>query len=315
MALGGETSLPSNKCQAGNTTFPAWLRPNLGQDGRMSDPQPTPPAVRVTPLKAYDNPEFMHSTFARSIRVQCEMQEPYMRFKRHGVRNTFVMFGSARTLPTDVAQERLTAARTSGADAALLRRAESALRASKHYEACRRLSAELTRWSLTLPEWQRFYICSGGGPGIMEASNRGAYEAGGRSVGLGIALPFEQSHNPYITPELDIEFHYFFIRKFWFLYLAKAMVVFPGGFGTFDELFEMLTLVQTKKTRKRIPILLFGSDYWKAVMNLEVMEAWGMISPEDHQLYQHVDSVEEARDFLISEMKRLYLSPDGRTHD
>ena len=281
----------------------------------MTDPADPAPAFRKPPPKAYDNPEFMHSTFARSIRVQCEMQEPYMRFKRHGVRNTFVMFGSARTLPMDVAKERLAAARSRGATPAELERAEAAVRASKHYEACRRLSAELTRWSLTLPEWQRFYICSGGGPGIMEAANRGASEAGGRSVGLGIALPFEQSHNPYITPELDIEFHYFFIRKFWFLYLAKAMVVFPGGFGTFDELFEMLTLVQTKKTRKRIPILLFGSEYWKAVMNLEVMHEWGMVSPEDRDLYRHVDSVEEARDFLIEEMKRLHLSPDGRSRE
>lgn len=279
----------------------------------MSTPDPAP--KRVTPLKAYDNPEFMHSTFARSIRVQCEMQEPYMRFKRHGVRNTFVMFGSARTLPRDVAEARLAELRAAGAGDADVLKAERALRSSKYYEACRRLSAELTRWSLTLPEWQRFYICSGGGPGIMEAANRGATEAGGKSVGLGIALPFEQSHNIYIPQELDLEFHYFFIRKFWFLYLAKAMVVFPGGFGTFDELFEMLTLVQTKKTRKKIPILLFGSDFWKSLLNLDVMHEWGMVSPEDDQLYRHVDSVEEARDFLIEEMKRLYLSPDGRPRE
>jgi uncharacterized protein (TIGR00730 family) len=279
----------------------------------MSNPDPAP--QRVTPPKAYDNPEFMHSTFARSIRVQCEMQEPYMRFKRHGVRNTFVMFGSARTLPRDVAEARLAELKAAGADAGAILKAEHALRSSKYYEACRRLSAELTRWSLTLPEWQRFYICSGGGPGIMEAANRGATEAGGKSVGLGIALPFEQSHNIYIPRELDLEFHYFFIRKFWFLYLAKAMVVFPGGFGTFDELFEMLTLVQTKKTRKKIPILLFGSDFWKSLLNLDVMHEWGMISPEDDQLYRHVDSVEEARDFLIDEMKRLYLSPDGRPRE
>ena len=149
----------------------------------------------------------------------------------------------------------------------------------------------------------------------MEAANRGATEAGGKSVGLGIALPIEQSHNIYIPRELDLEFHYFFIRKFWFLYLAKAMVVFPGGFGTFDELFEMLTLVQTKKTRKKFPILLFGSDFWKSLLNLDVMHEWGMISPEDDQLYKHVDSVEEARDFLIAEMKRLYLSPDGRQRE
>lgn len=271
---------------------------------------------RPGPLKAFDNPEFMHSTFARSIRVQAEMQEPYVRFKRHGIRNTFVMFGSARTLPRDTALARLEQAKgdTSGTPterADRIRLAELTLRSSTHYEACRRLSAELTRWSLTLPEWQRFYICSGGGPGIMEAANRGAHEAGGKSVGLGISLPFEQTHNPYIPEDLDLEFHYFFIRKYWFLYLAKAMIVFPGGFGTFDEMFEMLTLVQTRKTRKHIPILLFGSDYWKKVMDLEVMHEWGMVSPEDRALYRHVDTVEEARDFLIADMTKHYLSTDS----
>ncbi len=281
----------------------------------MADP--ANPGKRTGPLKAFDNPEFMHSTFARSIRVQAEMQEPYVRFKRHGIRNTFVMFGSARTLPADVAQARLAEAKkdTKGSPeeiAERIHRAELALRSSTHYEACRRLSAELTRWSLTLPEWQRFYICSGGGPGIMEAANRGAHEAGGKSVGLGISLPFEQDHNRYIPEDLDLEFHYFFIRKYWFLYLAKAMVVFPGGFGTFDEVFEMLTLVQTRKTRKHIPIIFFGSDYWKKVLNLEVMHEWGMISPEDHQLYRHVDTVEEARDFLIAEMTKHYLTADGQ---
>ena len=140
-----------------------------------------------------------------------------------------------------------------------LRVAEIDLRSSAYYEACRELAYEMTKWSLQLPEWQRFLVCSGGGPGIMEAANRGAHEAGGRSVGLGIALPFEQEHNPYVTPELDLEFHYFFVRKYWFLYLAKALVAFPGGFGTFDELFEMLTLIQTRKTKKQFPILLFGS--------------------------------------------------------
>ena len=281
----------------------------------MTDPAEPAPAFRKPPPKAYDNPEFMHSTFARSIRVQCEMQEPYMRFKRHGVRNTFVMFGSARTLPMDVAKERLAEARARGATPEALERAESAVRASRHYEACRRLSAELTRWSLTLPEWQRFLVCSGGGPGIMEAANRGAHEAGGRSVGLGIALPFEQEHNPYITPELDLEFHYFFVRKYWFLYLAKALVAFPGGFGTMDELFEMLTLIQTKKTKKQFPVLLFGSSFWKNAVNFEAFQEWGMVSPEDRDLYVHVDSVKEARDMLIEIITEKYLKPDSEPND
>jgi uncharacterized protein (TIGR00730 family) len=173
----------------------------------------------------------------------------------------------------------------------------------------------MTRWSMGLPEWQRFLICSGGGPGIMEAANRGAHEAGGRSVGLGIALPFEQSHNPFITEGLNLEFHYFFVRKYWFLYLAKALVAFPGGFGTFDELFEMLTLIQTGKTKKKFPILLYGSPFWKRVMDLEVMQEWGMVSPEDRDLYVHVDSVKEARDLLVSIITEKYLADPDPGHD
>ena len=149
----------------------------------------------------------------------------------------------------------------------------------------------------------------------MEAANRGAHEAGGRSVGLGIALPFEQEHNPYITPELDLEFHYFFVRKYWFLYLAKALVAFPGGFGTMDELFEMLTLIQTKKTKKQFPVLLFGSAFWKDTINFEAFQEWGMVSPEDRDLYIHVDSVKEARDMLIEIITERYLKPDSEAND
>ena len=149
----------------------------------------------------------------------------------------------------------------------------------------------------------------------MEAANRGAHEAGGRSVGLGLALPFEQEHNPYVTPELDLEFHYFFVRKYWFLYLAKALVAFPGGFGTFDELFEMLTLIQTRKTKKQFPILLFGSPFWKNVVNMETFQEWGMVSPEDRNFYVHVDSVKEARDMLIEIITDRYLKGDNEGHD
>jgi hypothetical protein len=279
--------------------------------------------LRPTPPKAYLNPEFMGSPQARSIRVLTEMTEPHLRFKKHNVRNTVVMFGSARTLPPDVARKRLEEAKAmaasgkcDGAECAhRLRVAEIDLRSSAYYEACRELAFEMTKWSLQLPEWQRFLVCSGAGPGIMEAANRGAHEAGGRSVGLGISLPFEQEHNPYVTPELDLEFHYFFVRKYWFLYLAKALVAFPGGFGTFDELFEMLTLIQTRKTKKQFPILLFGSPFWKNVVNMETFQEWGMVSPEDRNFYVHVDSVKEARDMLIEIITDRYLKGDNEGHD
>jgi uncharacterized protein (TIGR00730 family) len=279
--------------------------------------------LRPTPPRAYLNPEFMLSPQARTIRVMAEMMEPYQRFKKYGVRNTVVMFGSARTMPPERARQELEAAKllthqgvcTDSECKARVRVAEMNLRSSAYYEACRALAYEMTKWSMTLPEWQRFLICSGGGPGIMEAANRGAHEAGGRSVGLGIALPFEQEHNPYIPKELDLEFHYFFVRKYWFLYLAKSLVAFPGGFGTFDELFEMLTLIQTGKTKKHFPVLLYGSPFWKNVLNLEVFHEWGMVSPEDRNLYIHVDSVTEARDHLINIITEKYLKPDDEGHD
>ena len=279
--------------------------------------------LRPTPPRAYLNPEFMASPQARGIRVLTEMTEPHQRFKKYGVRNTVVMFGSARTLPPEVARKRLEEAKALAASgtcadaecAHRVRVAEIDLRSSAYYEACRELAFEMTKWSLTLPEWQRFLVCSGGGPGIMEAANRGAHEAGGRSVGLGIALPFEQEHNPYITPELDLEFHYFFVRKYWFLYLAKALVAFPGGFGTMDELFEMLTLIQTHKTKKQFPILLYGSAFWKNAIDFEAFHEWGMVSPEDRDLIIHVDNVKEARDMLVDIITERYLRTDNEGHD
>jgi uncharacterized protein (TIGR00730 family) len=275
--------------------------------------------LRPTPVKAYQNEEFLLSPQARTLRVMAELTEPYHRFKKYGVRNTVVMFGSARTLPIDRAQKELEDVKlaitkgeiTPSEAKARLRLAEINLKSAPYYEACRELSKEMTEWSMSLPEWQRFFICSGGGPGIMEAANRGAKEAHGRSIGLGIALPFEQEHNPYVTPELDLEFHYFFVRKYWFLYLAKALVAFPGGFGTFDELFEMLTLIQTGKTKKYFPIILYGSDFWKRVTDFEVFHEWGMVSPEDRGLYIYVDSVKEARDHLIQIITDKYLKEDS----
>lgn len=270
--------------------------------------------------KAYENLDFLHSPAARNIRVQCELTEPESRLRRQGVRNTIVFFGSARTLSEADALANLQKVREETATSDLpahektkrIARAEMQVAGSSYYEASRQLAAELTKWSMEHIEKpdRRFLICSGGGPGIMAAANRGAAEAGGRSVGLGISLPFEQSANPWVPPELNFEFHYFFIRKYWFLYLAKAMVVFPGGFGTMDELFEMLTLVQTRKTRKTIPIILFGSSFWNQLINFDVLVRWGLISEEDMHLFKVIDTVQEARDLIIREMSDHYLNND-----
>ena len=271
-------------------------------------------------FKAYENLDFLHSPAARNIRVQCELTEPESRLRKQGVRNTIVFFGSARTLSEADALANLEKVRAEMAASALpahektkqIARAEMKVAGSAYYEASRQLAAELTKWSMETiekPE-RRFLICSGGGPGIMEAANRGASEAGGRSVGLGISLPFEQHVNPWVPPELNFEFHYFFIRKYWFLYLAKAMVVFPGGFGTMDELFEMLTLVQTRKTKKSIPIILFGSSFWNQLVNFDVLVRWGLISEEDMHLFKVIDTVQEARDYIIREMTDHYLHND-----
>lgn len=285
----------------------------------------TPPAPAIPhSVKAYENLEFLHSPAARNIRVQCELTEPETRLRKQGVRNTIVFFGSARTLSEADAIQKLNAVMSEMTTASLpahektkrIARAEMMVAGSAYYEAARQLAYDLTKWSMALTEKpeRRFYICSGGGPGIMEAANRGAHEAGGKSVGLGISLPFEQHANPYVTPELNLEFHYFFVRKYWFLYLAKTMVVFPGGFGTMDELFEMLTLVQTKKTRKNIPILLFGSAFWKQLINFDVLVRWGVISEEDLHLFRIVDTVEEAFAIVTGEMTDHYHQHDEQIH-
>jgi uncharacterized protein (TIGR00730 family) len=183
-----------------------------------------------------------------------------------------------------------------------------ALRMAAYYEDARQLAHKITEWSMNLPgKRRRFVVCSGGGPGMMEAANRGAAEAGGISIGLNISLPFEQDPNPFITDKLSFEFHYFFMRKFWFVYLARGLVIFPGGFGTFDEMMEVLTLVQTRKLKKRLPIVLYGTEYWDQVLNWDALMRWGVISPEDLSLFKRCDHVDEAFDYLKNEMVRLYL--------
>jgi len=256
--------------------------------------------------KAYKNMDFLMSREARTIRMLAEYLEPQTRFRRYRVTDTVVFFGSARALSHEAAEELV--ARAEGTAEA--ERAQHELRLSRYYEDARRLAYLLTDWSkgLELPS-KRFIVCSGGGPGIMEAANRGASEAAGISIGLGISLPAEATANKYITRELGFEFHYFFTRKFWFVYLAKALVVFPGGFGTLDELFELLTLLQTQKIGKRLPIVLYGREFWDEVVNFDALVRWGTISADDIGLCHRASTPEEAFEYLKGELTRLYLDP------
>jgi len=270
------------------------------------------------PLKAYKNLSFLNSDPARNIRVLCEMTEPGLRFAKQNVEDTIVLFGSARTKPIVVAEKELATIKDTIKDPEnltaeekrSLQQAEYAIKSAPYYDAAAQLSESLTRWSMSLSKehQRRFLICSGGGPGIMEAANLGAHNAGGKSVGLGISLPFEQGVNEYIPKELQFEFHYFFVRKYWFVLLAKALVAFPGGFGTMDELFETLTLVQTKKIEEVPPIVLFGSDFWNDVCDFDALVKWGTISSEDVDLFKIVDTVEEAHDYIVDCLTERFLS-------
>lgn len=259
------------------------------------------------PQKAYKNERFLTSRAARSVRMLAEFEEPRTRFEKYDIKDTIVFFGSARILPRDVAIKNLEAARAHGGD---VKTAERALGMSRYYEDARLLASRLTEWSKGLNDpTRRFVVCSGGGPGVMEAANRGASEAKGLNVGLNISLPFEQSENPFITRELAFEFHYFFMRKFWFVYLAKAIVIFPGGFGTMDEFFEVLTLVQTKKLRKPMAVVLYGKEYWSDVLNLDAMVKWGTIEPSDLDLFLFTDSVDEAFAYVTERMQAALPLP------
>ena len=261
------------------------------------------------PLKAYCNPLFLNSLDARAIRVLCEFLEPASRLRREKIEHMVTFYGSARTLPRETATQRLQELEAGGTatDDEMIA-ARNALEMSRYYEDSMELGRRLTRWSMDLGgAHPNFYICSGGGPGIMEAANRGASEAGGRSVGLNISLPFEQAPNPYQSKELAFDFHYFFIRKFWFVYLSKAIVVFPGGFGTMDEFFELLTLIQTSKTKKRIPTIVYGSRYWNDIINFDAFAKWGTISRKDLDLFTIMDSVDDAYDYLVAELSEMYL--------
>ncbi len=259
--------------------------------------------------KAYLNRRFIESREGRGLRILAEYLEPLARFTRHQVDDTVVFMGSARLQSRETAEAALAAAEKKGEGVATAR---TVLEMSAYYEAARTLARRLTEWSKGLQdEEHRFVVCTGGGPGIMEAANRGASEGKGINVGLTISIPNEEFDNPYISRELHFHFHYFFMRKFWFVYLAKAVVLFPGGFGTLDELFEILTMVQTGKMRKRIPIVLFGIKFWDEVINFDALVRYGTISPEDVNLFHKTDSVDEAYDIITRGLTDFALGTPG----
>jgi uncharacterized protein (TIGR00730 family) len=291
-----------------------------------------PPPLDSAPL-AYENPTFLNSAEGRPIRIISEYLEPLARFRREQIQDTVVFFGSARfhgreeadhalellentgsvqPAPSEEQPAKPVEIATGNASNLQLKRAVAAVEMARYYEDARRLAQLLTQWAKTIPSRKhRFVVTSGGGPGIMEAANRGAWEAGGKTIGMNILLPFEQRPNPYITPSLNFEFHYFFMRKLWFAYLAKALVVFPGGFGTLDEMFEILTLAQTQKVTKKITVLIYGSEYWKKVFNLEVLVDTGAISPKDLDLFQYAETPEQAFDLLRKGLTENYLATES----
>lgn len=261
------------------------------------------------PIKAYKDAHFINSAPARPIRIMSEYLAPRERFDLHGIKDTVVFFGSARLKSRKEAEAALKQAHKSGDDPAP---AERALKMSEYYEATRTLAHRLTEWSMGLQDQEgRFVVASGGGPGLMEATNRGAAEAGGKSIGLGISLPFEQSGNEYITPDLNFEFHYFFMRKFWFAYLAKAFVVMPGGFGTLDEVMEILTLIQTHKVNKKMPIVLFGKAFWDKVVDFDALVDFGTVSRGDLDLFITTDSIDEAFEYVTDGLLKHALDKPG----
>lgn len=272
---------------------------------------------RHMPEKAYKDPEFVDSRDGRVMRIMAEYLAPQKRLREAGIEDTIVFFGSARTPARDDAEHALAALRdTPETPPAAIARAERAVKMSHYYEAARDLAYKLTVWAAELARAQgdpghRFSVVTGGGPGIMEAANRGAAEAGGSTIGMNISLPFEQYPNEYISDGLAFEFHYFFMRKFWMVYLAKAAVVMPGGFGTLDEFMEILTLVQTEKIRRKLPIILFGEEYWKSIVEFEPMAEFGTIDLEDLKLFHITDSVDDAFSWLQSQLMTWAVDHPG----
>jgi uncharacterized protein (TIGR00730 family) len=277
----------------------------------------TEPKIKPAPL-AYQNEPFLNSPDGRLLRIMAEYAEPLARFRREQIQDTVVFFGSARFHGLQASRQKLAdldqnmQLRPEQLDAER-KKALAGVDTARYYEDARRLAFMLTEWSSQIPaRRRRFVVTTGGGPGIMEAANLGAHEAGGKTIGLNINLPFEQNPNPYITPSLNFEFHYFFMRKFWFAYLAKALVIFPGGFGTFDELFEILTLAQTEKLAKKILVVIYGSEYWKKLINFQVMIDAGTISEHDVELFKLVDSPEEGFEVLRDGLTKYHLGPEPK---
>jgi uncharacterized protein (TIGR00730 family) len=260
---------------------------------------------------AYQNEPFLSSPDGRILRILAEYQEPLARFRREQIQDTVVFFGSARFQGHKDASKALDAIRLNPAAARQekdLKRAQAGVAMARYYEDARRLAHMLTTWSIQIPaRRRRFVVTTGGGPGIMEAANLGAHEAGGKTIGLNIQLPFEQSPNQYITPALNFQFHYFFMRKFWFAYLAKALVIFPGGFGTMDELFEILTLAQTDKLAKKILVVIYGSEYWHRIINFQAFVDAGTIAPADLHQFKIVDNPEDAFEVLRDGLTTYHL--------
>jgi uncharacterized protein (TIGR00730 family) len=250
------------------------------------------------PVKAYRNLEFLNSPDARTIRILAEYNEPQARFRKYGIRNSIVFFGSARSKEYETTRKRLDKNKSIQESSKKLQ-----IRLAKYHEDAIELARRLTVWSIKPSGEQSHYICSGGGPGMMEAANKGAKLAGGRSIGLNISIPTEQYPNPFISDELQFEFHYFFIRKFWFVYLAKALVIFPGGFGTLDELMEVLTLLQTGKITRNLPVIIYGTEYWNEIVNFDALVRWGTIGKEDLELIHFCDTVDSAFDYLSKRIK------------
>ena len=268
-------------------------------------PDDTFVSMAMNKKRAYFDEEFLRSDEARPVRIMSEYLDPLRRFERENIQDTVVFFGSARIQSLHSSRRArakvgaLPLKQRQASYESEMKRLSKAVEWSRYYEEARQLAGMLTTWSMSLPtEHHRFVVCSGGGPGIMEAANRGAKEAGGKSIGLNISLPFEQGVNRYVTPDLAFEFHYFFMRKFWFAYLAKALVIFPGGFGTLDEMFEILTLAQTEKLSKDMKVILYGTDYWDQIMDFGPLVEWGAIERKDLQLMERVNTPQEAFESL-----------------
>ena len=271
---------------------------------------------------AYQNESFIGSPDGRILRILAEYQEPLARFRREQIQDTVVFFGSARFHGRSDASKNLAALEDSHGKFPAdklekeLKLAKAGIDMARYYEDARHLAHALTKWSINIPARRhRFVVTTGGGPGIMEAANLGAHEAGGKSIGLNIQLPFEQHPNPYVTPSLNFQFHYFFMRKFWFAYLAKGLVIFPGGFGTMDELFEILTLAQTEKLAKKIMVVIYGSEYWNRIINFQAFVDSGAVSQQDLDLFKIVDDPNEAFEFLRDGLTKYHLGGPPKKQD